>query len=77
METKSLAEFVKIRVNGQDRELTWSGKISLQETLEALSIQGEHFAVAVNLQFVPRRKYPETPIQENDSLEILYPMQGG
>lgn len=39
--------------------------------------QTGNFAVAVNMEFVPRSLYAETVLQENDKLEIVQPMQGG
>ncbi|WP_223669892.1 sulfur carrier protein ThiS [Kangiella shandongensis] len=39
--------------------------------------QTGNFAVAINMEFVPRSLYAETVLQENDKLEIVQPMQGG
>lgn len=36
-----------------------------------------NFAVALNMEFVPRSLYVETVLKENDKLEIVEPMQGG
>jgi sulfur carrier protein len=35
------------------------------------------FAVAVNLQFVPRAHYPHTPLHDGDRVEIIAPVTGG
>ncbi|TSE24738.1 sulfur carrier protein ThiS [Tepidimonas aquatica] len=35
------------------------------------------FAVALNLQFVPRAQYAHTPLHEGDRLEIITPITGG
>ncbi|MBS0392518.1 MAG: sulfur carrier protein ThiS [Proteobacteria bacterium] len=35
------------------------------------------FAVAVNLQFVPRARYAAQPLQAGDSVEIIAPVTGG
>ncbi|TSE27372.1 thiS: thiamine biosynthesis protein ThiS [Tepidimonas sediminis] len=35
------------------------------------------FAVALNLQFVPRAQYAATPLREGDRLEIITPITGG
>lgn len=35
------------------------------------------FAVALNLQFVPRPQYGSTPLHDGDRLEIITPITGG
>lgn len=35
------------------------------------------FAVAVNLQFVPRAQYALTPLRDGDRVEIIAPVTGG
>jgi sulfur carrier protein len=37
----------------------------------------EPFAVAVNLRFVPRQRYGETPLADGDRIEIIAPVTGG
>ncbi|WP_044409970.1 sulfur carrier protein ThiS [Thiomicrospira microaerophila] len=41
-----------------------------------LNIEGA-FALALNENFIPKNQYAETPITENDRIEIVAPMQGG
>jgi sulfur carrier protein len=41
-----------------------------------LKIEGA-FALAHNESFVPKSQYADTPIAENDRIEIVAPMQGG
>ncbi|AEG32354.1 sulfur carrier protein ThiS [Thiomicrospira cyclica] len=41
-----------------------------------LNIEGA-FALALNENFVPKSQYADTPIAENDRIEIVAPMQGG
>ncbi len=40
-------------------------------------LEQTNFAVAVNMEFVPRSIYSETYLKENDKVEIVLPMQGG
>lgn len=40
-------------------------------------LEQTNFAVAVNMEFVPRSIYGETFLKENDKVEIVLPMQGG
>ena len=35
------------------------------------------FAVAVNMQFVPKTAYATTPLSEGDSVEVIRPVTGG
>lgn len=51
--------------------------------LHALSIflndaqQKQSFAVALNGNFVGKEHYQETDVHEGDSLDVLFPIQGG
>jgi len=45
--------------------------------LAELEYEGTHLAVAVNYDVVPRAKWAETALNDNDSVEILTPRQGG
>ena len=45
--------------------------------LTELEYDGAHLAVAVNYDVVPRAKWSETPLNDNDAVEILTPRQGG
>jgi sulfur carrier protein len=35
------------------------------------------FAAALNLQFVPKSHYAQTPLQAGDKIEIIAPITGG
>lgn len=35
------------------------------------------FAVALNSDFIGRDNYTQTPIKEGDSIDVLFPIQGG
>ena len=57
-------------------------KIETQATrvdalLAELDYTGTHLAVAVNYDVVPRAKWSDTPLNDNDAVEILTPRQGG
>ncbi|MDO8981622.1 MULTISPECIES: sulfur carrier protein ThiS [Afipia] len=45
--------------------------------LAELEYEGTHLAVAVNYDVVPRARWAETPLNDNDAVEILTPRQGG
>jgi len=45
--------------------------------LAELDYEGTHLAVAVNYDVVPRARWADTPLNDNDAVEILTPRQGG
>ena len=45
--------------------------------LAELEYEGTHLAVAVNYDVVPRARWAETQLNDNDAVEILTPRQGG
>jgi sulfur carrier protein len=49
---------------------------SLADAIAQIEIQPP-FAAAVNLQFVPRQKYPQHVLQNNDHIELISPITGG
>lgn len=49
---------------------------TLADALALLALQGP-FAAAVNLQFVPRSRYADTPLKEGDAVEAIAPVTGG
>ena len=61
-------------VNGERRETKATRVDSL---LAELEYDGAHLAVAVNYDVVPRAKWADTPLNDNDAVEILTPRQGG
>jgi sulfur carrier protein len=61
-------------VNGERREIKATRVDAL---LAELEYEGTHLAVAVNYDVVPRSRWAETPLNDNDSVEILTPRQGG
>lgn len=65
-----------IRVNGCEEPLSAA---SVAELLAGRGIAegAKGVAVALNGAVVPRRRWPETPLQPGDSLEIVRPIQGG
>jgi sulfur carrier protein len=61
-------------VNGERRE---TKATRVDALLAELEYEGTHLAVAVNYDVVPRARWAETPLNDNDSIEILTPRQGG
>ena len=61
-------------VNGERRE---TQATRIDALLAELEYEGTHLAVAVNYEVVPRARWAQTPLNDNDSVEILTPRQGG
>jgi sulfur carrier protein len=61
-------------VNGERRE---TNATRVDALLAELEYEGTHLAVAVNYDVVPRARWAETPLNDNDAVEILTPRQGG
>jgi sulfur carrier protein len=65
---------MRVIVNQQDYDLPHQSMVSDALTL----IEAKPpYAVAVNLQFVPKSKYHQHPLHENDQVEIIAPVTGG
>ncbi|MCR6735274.1 MAG: sulfur carrier protein ThiS [Afipia sp.] len=61
-------------VNGERRE---TQATRVDALLAELEYEGTHLAVAVNYDVVPRARWADTPLNDNDAVEILTPRQGG
>jgi len=66
---------IEIIVNGERQSIP--NGLNVKEMIEALDHKGEGFALAINGTFVALSKYAITIIKDNDSIEILAPVQGG
>ena len=65
---------MRILANQIPRELPSNSRITdLLTMIEARP----PYAVAVNLQFVPKTRHAEYVLQENDQVEIIAPVTGG
>ena len=65
---------MQVRINQIPHELP-QGAI-LAQALEAGGFKPP-FAVAVNMQFVPKTHYAATPLNEGDQIEVISPITGG
>ncbi len=66
---------IKIIVNGIRTEI--SAEMNVKEMINELKYRQKGFALALNGTFVAISTYETTIIHENDSIEILAPVQGG
>lgn len=66
---------MKITVNG--KELSVNPDTRLNALLEELKIEEQGMAVELNMEVVPKSRYKETLIKNNDTLEIIRMTGGG
>ena len=64
-----------IIVNGEKR--AFNGAENLDSLLNDLGIDPRKVAVELNLEIVPRSKYPTTPVNDGDKLEVVHFIGGG
>lgn len=65
---------LKITLNGTET-IVQSNRLDL--LLDELGYAGAVVATALNEDFVPRDKRPETTVHDGDRLEVVAPLQGG
>ena len=65
---------MRVIANQIPRELPSDSRIT---DLLAIVEAKPPYAVAVNLQFVPKTRHAEYILQENDQVEIIAPVTGG
>lgn len=65
---------MRVIVNEKEYDLPHQSMVS-----DALAIiqAKPPYAVAVNLQFVPKSQHGQHPLNENDQVEIIAPVTGG
>jgi len=66
---------IEVVVNGVRTKV--SKELNVKQIIKELNYTGEGFALALNGTFVAISSYKETIIRDNDSIEILAPVQGG
>ena len=65
---------MRVIVNGEYREIS-AGHVDA--LLRELDYEGNHFAIALNFDVVPKSRWAETPLKSGDEIEIITPRQGG
>lgn len=66
---------MKITVNG--KELSINPDTTLSALLEELKIEEQGMAIELNMEVVPKSRYKEILIKNNDTLEIIRMTGGG
>ena len=69
---------MKLQINGEDRELAASPTpFTLAALVEQLGMKPDRVAVELNLDIVPRDRWPQTVLNEGDRLEVVHFVGGG
>ena len=66
---------MRIQINGDWQELPEA--LTVAELLEERSLPPRRVAVELNRQIVPRTRYAETQLHDNDAIEIVTLVGGG
>lgn len=66
---------MNVKINGNDIELKQS--LNIAQMLLERNVSGSMYVVEKNLEIVPKEKYSQTKIEENDSIEIVGFFGGG
>lgn len=64
-----------VKINGQEQQL--NREISLVEFLQAKQVNLDAVVVEYNFEIVPKEKWAEIYLKENDNLEVLHFVGGG
>jgi len=67
---------MNIRINGEDVVLS-QGSINLQELVTGKGLVPERVVMEVNLEIIPRERWPLVQLREHDQIEIVSFVGGG
>jgi sulfur carrier protein len=65
---------MRVTVNGEEREIASQ---RLDALLGELEYEGNHFAIALNYDVLPKSRWAQTELKHGDEIEIITPRQGG
>lgn len=68
---------MKIKINGEEK--AFNNELNLKELIEyeLNSAEPKGVAVALNYNIVPKQRWNETKVKDNDEIEIVQAVQGG
>jgi thiamine biosynthesis protein ThiS len=66
---------MKLTINGEDLE--FSSNLTVALLLAELGLKPDRVAVELNRDLVPRKRWEQTPLSDNDKLEIVHFVGGG
>ncbi|WP_174492957.1 MULTISPECIES: sulfur carrier protein ThiS [Acinetobacter] len=65
---------MQIFLNGEAQQTTCE---NLQQLIQALALEGKRFAVEKNEMIIAKSKLEQTPIADQDRIEIIHAVGGG
>lgn len=66
---------MKLQVNGESKN--FDSPMTLSALIAQMGLKADRVAVELNLDIVPREKWPQTNLSEGDRLEIVHFVGGG
>ena len=66
---------VTVHINGEKRE--FPDALTLTALVESLGMKGDRVAIELNLDIVPRDRWPSTELRDGDRLEVVHFVGGG
>ncbi len=66
---------MRLLINGESR--TFSEPLTVAGLVAAMALAGKRIAVERNGEIVPKSRYPETVLNDDDRLEIVIAVGGG
>lgn len=67
---------MKIKINGKDFD-TGDGVSTVLELIDSFNLDYRNTAVALNMEIIPRGRYGETELSENDVVDLVGIAPGG
>jgi sulfur carrier protein len=64
-----------LQINGERRE--FPDALTLAGLVERLGMKGDRVAIELNLDIVPRDRWPATELHDGDRLEVVHFVGGG
>jgi sulfur carrier protein len=65
---------MRVTVNGEQRDVQ---SATVDALLRELDYEGNHFAIAINFDVLPKSRWASAAINSGDEIEIITPRQGG
>jgi sulfur carrier protein len=65
---------MKVHINNQAHELPTGA--TLADAIAVLQ-PAPPFAAAINMNFVPNKRYRDTPLHDGDRIDVIAPVTGG
>lgn len=75
MEAAKQEQIIQIHVNGELQQIV--AKATIATLIAQLGLAQERLAIELNLEILPRPRWPVTVLQEGDNLEIVHFVGGG